>query len=236
MRVAVILVLAACGDSGSSNIDAPAGIDASPDASGTCAPSRTIFLNKGGGTFMPGNDDATTNTTPLVGNTSRNLSPATIVDADWTNVAACVRAKLAGYKLDIVEANPGTKPHIEIVVIDNGNQIGMPGIVNTAFPPACSGGFGTAATNTIAFVAWLGNDNSNHCWDVTQTIGYTLGLDNVLPCADLMSVNLSGCTIPSKVFTDVDSQCGQTAAQACRCGGQMQNAKQRLTANVGVCP
>ena len=51
-----------------------------------------------------------------------------------------------------------------------------------------------------------------------------------------MSVSPTGCQIADKAFTDMDLQCGQTGAMACRCGGQTQNAKQRLTANVGLCP
>jgi hypothetical protein len=68
-----------------------------------------------------------------------------------------------------------------------------------------------------------------------MAIGYTLGLDNVLPCADVMSQSPS-CDIPAKAFTAADQMCGDLGTRACRCGGTTQNASARITANVPACP
>src|SRR5262245_29852169 len=151
MRAALLVLAIGCGGGGgSSNVDAPITIDAAPDSGGGCVPARTIFLNRNGGTYMPGTDDATTNKTPILSAQTTIPAPA-ITDPDWLNVTTCVRAKLAGYKVDIRDTDVAA-PHIEIVVIDNGTQINMPGLVNTAVPSPCAGGGGTALTNTVAFV------------------------------------------------------------------------------------
>jgi hypothetical protein len=226
----LVTALAGCGGGGSKAVDA-ATSDTPGD--GACV-ARTIFLNRGGGTYSPGPDDATMNKSSVLDG-ARTIPPATTTDPDWTAVKACVAMKLAAYPVVITDVDPSPAQHVEVVVIDNGNQIGVPGLTAGAPPTPCAGGFGTAATNTIAYATWLGT-NANHCWDISMAIGYTLGLDNVLTCADLMSPNPS-CDIPSKAFTSVDQPCGQTAAMNCRCGGTTQNATARLTANLGAsCP
>ncbi len=233
MRIGWLVVLAACGGDGGGAVDAPTPSgDVSPDA--CSASARTIFVNRGGGTYTKGTtDDAVTNTSSALDMT-RTIPPPTVVDADWTAVKQCLVSKLAPFAVTLTDQDPSPMPHIEVVIIDNGNQIGIPGLVNGAPATPCVGGFGTAATNTIAYAAWLG-DNFNRCWDVAQAIGYTLGLDNVLPCADLMSQNPTGCSIAAKAFTNVDQPCGDAGgARACRCGGTMQNAAARITANVGA--
>src|SRR6185436_20895965 len=96
----LVLVIGCGGDGSSSTIDGPPTIDASPDGTTGCVPARTIFLNRAGGTYSPGVDDATANKTPILGAT-RMLPAATVDPADWANGTACIRAKLAGYKLDI---------------------------------------------------------------------------------------------------------------------------------------
>lgn len=228
MRVALV-VLAACGGGDSKAVDA-AQADAPPDAQ--CA-GRTIFLNRGGGTYTMGTDDSVTNKSSALSQT-RTVPPPAVMEADWTAVKACVASKLASYSVTVTDVEPSPAQHIEVVIIDNGNVIGVPGLTAGAPETPCVGGFGSAATNTIAFAAWLGT-NANRCWDISMAIGYTLGLDNVLPCADVMSSNPS-CDIPAKAFTSADQQCGDAgAARACRCGGQTQNAATRLAANLGTC-
>ena len=229
MRSWWLLLACACGGDGSKAIDAAIG-DASPDA---CAASHTIFLNRGGGTYTVGPDDATMNKSSAIGQT-RTLPPPTTVDADWTAVMTCVTSKLSTFPITVTDQDPGTAQHVEVVVLDSGNQNGVPGLTAGAPSTPCAGGFGTAAKNTIAFAVWQGT-NANRCWDLSMAIGYTLGLDNVLPCEDLMSQNPS-CSIPGKAFTNVDQPCGDTAARNCRCGGTTQNAAQRIAANVGTCP
>ena len=229
----MLFAIAACGGGGSSSIDAAPGGDVLPDS---CASAmHTIFLNRGGGTYAPGADDSITNKTSVL-DTMRTLAPPATVDGDWTMVKTCVTAKLAAYPTTVTDVDPSPAQHVEVVVIDNGNQIGVPGLTSGAPATPCVGGFGTAAKNTIAFAVWQGT-NANRCWDISMAAGYTLGLDNVLPCADLMSPSPS-CDIPTKAFTGVDQQCGDTTARACRCGGQMQNAAARIAANVGSasCP
>jgi hypothetical protein len=226
VRLALVVLVAACGGDDSNAVDAT-----TSDSDGACV-ARTIYLNRGGGTYMPGPDDAVMNKTSVL-NTTRTIPPATTTEPDWTAVKACVTSKLAAYPIAITDVDPSPMPHIEVVVIDNGNQIGQPGLTSGAPATPCAGGFGTAATNTIAYAAWLGT-NANHCWDISMAIGYTLGLDNVLTCADLMSPNPS-CDLAGKTFTNVDQPCGQTAATSCRCGGTTQNAAARLAANVS-CP
>jgi hypothetical protein len=234
MRLAWLCILAACGGNGSSSssIDARLPVDGLHDA---CRPTRhTIYLNRGGGTYTQGPDDSITNTSSVLTQT-RVIAPATTVDADWTAVKSCVTAKLGPYQITITDVEPVVE-HVEVVVLDNGNQIGAPGLTAGAPATPCAGGFGTAAKNTIAYAVWLGT-NANRCWDMAMAIGYTLGLDNVLPCADLMSPNPS-CDVAAKAFTGMDQQCGDTTARACRCGGQTQNAAARISENVNTssCP
>jgi hypothetical protein len=226
-------VVAACSGDGGSSTDAAVADARSADA---CAGSRTVFLNRAGGAYVRGPEDPVTNSSSIL-DMNRTVPALTATDPDWSAVVTCVTSKLAMFGVTVTEMDPSPARHIEVVVVNSGTQIGFPGFTNAAAATPCAGNFASAADNTIAFSAWLG-DNFNRCWDVSQVVGYTLGLDNVLPCEDLMSVNPTGCSIAAKAFTAVDSPCGDATARNCRCGGSAtQNAAARIAMNLAAsCP
>jgi hypothetical protein len=232
----VVVVVAACGDGSKGTIDA--GLDGAPPGLDACVPAsatRTIFLNRGGGAYTvvaSGQDDAATNKSFMIGQ-DRTLAAATATESDWTAVLTCVRANLAPYAVTVTDADPSPAQHVEVVVIDDGAQIGITGLAAGAPTTPCAGGFGSAATNLIAFSVWGTTTNAARCWNLSMAIGYTAGLDNVLECSDLMSAT-SGCDIASKKFTTMNVLCGELTARNCRCGGTSQNAAARLTANLGA--
>jgi len=229
MRFAQIALVAACGGDGSKSIDAPSAVDAAND-SGTCSPF-VMYLNRKGETYNPGPDDSTINRSSMF-QTTRTVPMPVVDNADWATVLACVQEKFSLYNATVVDVDPTPMPHIEVVIINNGTQVGFPGLSNGVPATPCVGGFPTAVRNTIALASWEGN-NPNRCWTIAQALGYTAGLDNVLPCEDLMSVAPTPCSILGKQFIDQAAQCGQGTAEPCRCGGQMQNTKQRVLANIG---
>lgn len=230
MRYAWLVVLAACGGGSSSLTDASGAEVPGVDA---CTP-HTIFLNRGGGVYTKGAaDDARTNTSSVI-DMNRTIAPVTGQDADWTTIKDCVTAKLTPFGIAVTDVDPGQALHTEVVLLNNGTQIGAPGLTSGAAATPCAGGFATASRQAIAFAAMLGSA-ANRCWDISMAIGYTLGLDNVQECADVMSL-ASACSITGKLFTATDQTCGQTAPGACRCGGTTQNAAARIAANIPTCP
>ena len=237
MRLIVVMVVAGlgCGGDGSKAVDAlpsDAAVDAPPDACVARAP-HTFYVNRTGGTYTPGmDDDSRTNVSRII-TAQTTIPPTTIADADWTAALTCLRTKLAPYAVTITDQDPGTAAHIEVVVIANGSQIGIPNAANVAPFAPCMGMEGGVDENTIGFAAWTqGISATEACWNAAQLIGYTVGLDHVIACPDLMSVK-AGCDIAAKAFTNTSQMCGEDTARVCHCGGANQNAAVRLLANLG---
>jgi len=225
--------MVACGDNATTP-DAKV-VDTGP---GACGPPSTaayqIFLNRAGGAYVVGSpDDSRTNTTAIITQDTM-LAPATVMDADWSAVLACVTQKLEPFDVAVTDVDPGTADHAEIVMIDNINEIGLPGSAVVASPFSCAGSVGAFDRNAISFVVWTfgggSGANDDRCWLIAQALGTGMGLDFVMSCADVMS----DCAASSKTFTNSEAMCGLFSARDCLCGGTTQNSFESLAARVGV--
>jgi hypothetical protein len=113
-RICIVLaLLVACGDDGGgTQDDAPPADDAPLPPDGPApAISRTLYLAFDGGMVMPGNDDATANTSTLA-TMSATLPPYLQNDPQratkLADIAAQISMILAPYNIEIVMARPTT--------------------------------------------------------------------------------------------------------------------------------
>src|SRR5688500_19970175 len=85
--------------------------------------SRIVYLNKGGVTLSPGNNDARTNRSTIV--TQTTTIPAWNVSAaNWQTTVSCFRDLFARFDVQIVETDPGNVPHMEAVFGGTPGQVG----------------------------------------------------------------------------------------------------------------
>jgi hypothetical protein len=220
IALALLALLAACGDDGSDTppIDA-APADAPPDALPK-ALSQTLYLAFEGGAIMPGNDDATGNTSTLA-TMSATLAPYLQNDPQRATKLAAIGSQLmtilGRYNINIVTARPAMGPYDMIVFTsDAPAKIGATGTGSALIPATCNMkesvigfSFGRGAEiprdslvrNTIAMFGLTGgiplSSNPNDCM--------CLG---VLACANLPAP----CTIggPGTTVTTGPGSCGFT--------------------------
>src|SRR5688572_26714874 len=90
----------------------------------TLAQSRIVYLNKNGVTLAPGNNDARTNRSTIV--TQTTSIPAWNVSAtNWQATLTCMRELFAPFDVQIVDTDPGNVPHMEAVFGGSPQQVGM---------------------------------------------------------------------------------------------------------------
>jgi hypothetical protein len=193
---------------------------------------KPIFLNRGGGTYVSGPEDATTNTTGLVRGAPAMIAAASIGDDAWARALACVAADFAPFAATVTASNPGDVDHIEIVVVDDMLELGP------AYEGALSAAtVGCSGENTIAFLDWTFQDGADLCPRLSYQAGTLLGLDNVrrLP-ADVMAdePHPSG-DAEAKTFVAEFAECTPplNGPPGCACGGTQQNSYERLLELLG---
>ena len=235
----VVMALASCGDNGVKvDVDAPKPIDApaGPDACVAGNPAaHVIYLNGAGGTFSPGADNAGTNTTSIL-NAAKTLPATTVDPTEWASFVTCVKSKFAPFAVTITEVDPGTAPHMELVVIDNAASIGQSSGIFGLAPYACDGTDGKVADNAIAFLMWNAGV-TERCATGAQMIGNLMGLDHSFSCPDLMTY-LSNCgPSDTKTFINMDVPCGEFQGRNCNCGKATQNSFRTIAKTAGPsCP
>lgn len=234
----LVVALAACGDDGSSaQVDAPKPIDA--PAADACVPagasSRVIYLSKAGGAYSGGPDDSRTNKTAIL-NGAMTIPAPTVVAGEWTSFVTCIQSKLAPFAVTVTEVDPGTAPHMEVVVIDSAQTIGQSSGIFGLAPFNCDGMDGKVWDNGIAFVMW-NVGVAERCATGAQMIGNLFGLDHGFSCPDLMTFLTNCGPSEAKTFTDMDVPCGENAARNCNCGKPTQNSFRTLSRVAGTtCP
>lgn len=186
------------------------------------APGAIIFLNRNGGVYRRGFDNATTNTSSIL-NGTRFISGFSGDDKAWDQIVRRVRARYARFNVEIVDEEPlPPARHIEVVVGGTPGQAGFdPGVGGVA-PFYCS-----PVQNTIVFVFadLYGDDISEIAAVIDHETGHAFSLDHALACKDPMSY-LTGCG--EKVFMNQDVACGEGSARPCFCGAATQNSVQTL--------
>ena len=195
----------------------------------------TVWLNGGGGHFLPGWEDSASDTSSVV------YGRADAVDvpawqgsaAHWQQLVSCVRDRYAPFAVDVVERRPGTGDYIQAVIGGRSSVLGFSRSVDGVAPYT-----GDVVSRGIAFVfattiGESGNGVEQVCNTAVHEIGHTLGLDHVMHCPDPMTY-LQGCG--EKRYADVDVACGEGEVRECGNGEASQNSWRHLMRVVGPAP
>ncbi len=197
----------------------------------------TFFLNRHGGTFTRGTNDARSNTSKLVPGDSVQFPAAMLTQSDWRDVVACVQDQFSRFNVEVTSIDPGNVPHYEAVVSGSpqllGQSTGVSGI--SPFEPSCA-----IIPNSIVFIFTevLPPDPQVICEIVAQELAHSFGLDHEYYCADPMSY-LQDCG--AKTFQDKEVPCGEYEARTCAqpgpngydCNRATQNSVALLTERLG---
>ncbi len=224
------LLLVACGDDASTPPDAEPAPDATAAAdAAVCGEPVTVFLNGGGGTYTPGLDDSSTNTSSIL-SMERTLAPyAGAISLD--DVRTCVASLLAPFHVVVTTTDPADAVHREIVFIGAAAEVGAPEQSLSISPINCPTDGVDPLPRSIAYV--MGgqyDDASLLCEDTAQVVGHTFGLDHTFQCDDVMAWDPS---CGARTFLDMDVSCGETEERGCFCGAT-QNSYQQLASLAGL--
>jgi len=202
------------------------------------AAARTIYMNKDGGAYTPGNNDSRTNRTTVIQDT-RSIAAWQVDAGTWASVMSCVREQFAPYDVDITDVDPGDAPHIESVVAGSPGDLGLPDGVGgvSPFTPTC----GMIANSIVfTFAESLPQSPEIVCEVAAQEISHSFGLDHEFLCEDPMTY-LTGCG--AKSFQNTFAPCGEFQQRAsCAvpgkydCGRDTQNSVQLLSQRLGLKP
>ena len=199
-------------------LDAPAS-DAPVDALTSCPHRALVFLQQAGGQYAPGNDDSRTNRSPLL---SQPVTVPSYPNSDFTALQACIASGLGRFA-EVTTTDPGTVPHIELVLTTV-----VPGLASApgAATQSCTGN-----PNGVAFLAGaVGSGTAYHCGVALGLFGLINTLSYTLDPTDFMSASVctTGCS-----FADRSETCGDGAAQNCACTDlPTQNSAQILAARL----
>ena len=193
-------------------------------AAATTAP-RLVFLNRAGGTYTPGRNNSTNNTSSIP---KRNVRVAAYegTNDDWSKVVACVKDQFASYNVTITDQDPGAAAHIEAVVGDGPQALDLDAGVGGISPFTC----GVIERSIVYVFSKVLRGVQSECEVIAHEVGHSLGLEHEYLCEDPMTY-LHGCG--EKTFQDRPAQCGTYSAVACECGKPTQNTVEKLLANVG---
>lgn len=194
-----------------------------------------VYMNRVGGVFTPGQNDARNNRSSLTQQTV-NFPPANLNDTEWNQVMSCVTQQFSQFNIQITDVDPGATPHYESVVAGSPQLLGMPAGVGgvSPFTSNCD-----MIPNSIVFTFTdvLPRNPQIICEVAAQEIAHSFGLDHEFLCEDPMTY-LSGCG--AKSFQDVAAPCGEDQARACAqpgqydCGYAQQNSVQLMTQRIGL--
>lgn len=182
-------------------------------ASGS-VPYNTVYLNRcAGGCSVTGPAVSSSINNTWDVNGPRMLSAFPFDDAAWSNVVACVRDVFEPFVIDVVETDPGTANHFEVMVGGYPTEIGLQtGLLGVA-PAGCTS---TYMDNALVF-AFAGkfrdlvstcNESCVNalCYVITQELGHTwTSLDHVVLPADPMTYD---SYLGRRYFQNSDARCG----------------------------
>lgn len=195
----------------------------------TYAGATIIFMNRMGGTYTPGFNDARTNRSTIPSFTA-SISPWGVSDANWDFVMGCVQDAWSPFNVIITDVDPGDVPHFESVVAGYPGDVGMSSGVGgvSPFTSDCS-----VIPNSIVFTfaEVYGSNYQAVCETVAQEVAHSFGLDHEYMCEDPMTY-LGGCG--EKTFQNTAALCGEYSARTCACGGSTQNSVAMLTSRIGA--
>lgn len=193
------------------------------------ADTHIIFMNKcpAGCVVASGNTDNRTDKSDIGHGT---LSAFNGSASEWSMVMSCMQNTFSRFNVTISDVDPGTAPHLEVMVAGLGAQIGEPsGVLGVAdFPcdPSQTTSCPTYIPNALVFA--FANDNyyatrgsalnnaNEICATAAQEIAHTWALDHVVDASDPLTYNdyTVGGVINIRQYKD-----NQTCGSDCQ-GGQ----------------
>jgi len=230
---ALLVLCASCGDDGGDGApDAAAGADAAgaPDAA-DCTPFQVLFFDHNGGTYTPGPNDSSNNTSAILSE-EKTVAPHQPPTGHWDATMECLRTVWAPYNVLVTDQDPGASPHMEIVVTTTSSMDLIGSNAGTSISPfSCD-----VVEGGISFVfakAAGETDPIAVCEAASFSSSKMMGLDNVLGCPDVNT--WMSCAGQTRVFTDMDLPCGEFEARDCNCSsGTTQNSHQVLLDTAGA--
>ena len=205
--------------------DMPSAGEMSAMAAAPGSNRRTVFLNFNGGTYTPGANNSTANTSSIPGFTAR-IVPYEGGSAGRAQLLQCVKDQFARYDIAFTDQDPGAAPHIEAVIGGTSSQIGM-GPIGGISPMH---GDCSIVERSVVFVFSQNlSGPRNTCEIVAHEISHSLGLEHEYLCEDPMTY-LYGCG--NKTFQDRAASCGEYSPRRCMCGNT-QNSVQELLQKLG---
>lgn len=207
-------------------------LPARPMAAGAQAQSKIIYLNRVGITLQPGDDDARTNRSSIIGGQA-SVPAWNTSAANWAATVQCMKDMFARFDVTVTDVNPGMVPHMEAVFGGSPQNIGMGQGVGgvSPFTDDCS-----VIENSIVFTFTnvLPQDAQSVCEVMAQEVAHSYGLDHEMLASDPMTyLNYNG----NRSFKDQTVSCGEYSNRACGIGGSVcrnnQNSVQLLTERLG---
>jgi hypothetical protein len=198
------------------------------------AGKQIIFMNRAGGTYAPGNNDARTNRSSLAKRTV-TIAPWSVNDAGWAQVMSCVRQIYAPFNVTITDVDPGNTPHVESVVAGRPSDLSLDDGVGGVSPFTLDCGVIPNAV-VYTFAEIYGNDLETVCEVVAQETAHSFGLDHEILASDPMTyLDFEGL----KQFRDADVKCGEFQQRACGLPGgavcrESQNSYKLLAERIGL--
>jgi hypothetical protein len=181
-------------------------------------PGAVVFLNRHGGAYRAGFNDARTNTSSIISGT-RSISAFAGDDADWETVLEHVRLMFKHFDVSFVDVEPPpTGPYIEAVVGGLPSQAGFSNGTLGVSPVYCA-----PARTTIVFIfsSLIPGQNIDIAETIAHEVGHAFSLDHEYLCKDPMTY-LTGCG--EKRFQNRSVACGEFAERPCFCDGGEQNS------------
>jgi len=206
-----------------------------PDVAPAAAQAHYIvYLNRRGGTYSPGGNDARINKSSI----ARQVVSVPAFggsEGGWSQVMSCVTQVFAPFDIEITDTDPGSQPHIEAVVGGSPDVLGLDPTVGgvSPFTPSCG-----VITNSIVYIFSdiYRDDYETVCEVVAQEVAHSFGLDHeYLPSDPMTYLDYNGL----KTFQDVTTPCGEFGPRPCGLPNapvcrQTQNSFQLLRERVGI--
>lgn len=170
---------------------------------------HVLYLNPDGASFTHAPvDDARLELSSLVPASGASVPPiegdgwgwgASFDRGDWAEILRCARVVFAPYRVEVTDVDPGTVPHLEVVVGGRPEDAGLPADRLGAARHDPSGG---VVENGVAFVfsEAIGRDLDAICRTVAHEAGHLLGAGDVALEEDAMGPELS----PGQTFSRAD--------------------------------
>jgi len=191
-----------------------------------------LYINKNGVTLSPGDNDARTNKSTLVAQTT--AVPAwNAPAAAWTQIMSCTRTMWAPFNVTVTDVDPGNVPHMESIVTTLSSTIGMDPNVGGVSPYTIGCDL---IPNSIVFTfaQAFNGDPETICEVMGQEMAHSIGHDHQMLASDPMTyLEYNGL----QAFRDQTVSCGEYANRACGLQGECgatQNSVQLMLTRVGA--